>query len=70
MRINSLFQIIFGIFTFVPSICELRSKRLGSGATYSARYCYSVWMQHMVKIYSNRTMDHTRAIAELEPGDN
>lgn len=70
MRIRSLFQTMFGLLTFIPGIYKWRSKRLGSGGTYSARYCYSVWMRHIVMLYSNGKIDHPHTIAELGPGDS
>ena len=70
MRIRSLFQTIFGILTFIPGVYEWRSKRLGSGGTYSASYCYSVWMRHIVSLNSKIRADQLKTIAELGPGDS
>ena len=48
MRLRSIAQLFFGIATFIPGVYKLRSKKNGSGGSYSARYCYSVYLRHMV----------------------
>lgn len=35
-----------------------------------ARYCYSVWLRHLVKSYENGLRKYPAAIAELGPGDS
>ena len=40
MSLRHFLQIVFGILTFYTGIYNLRAKKLGSGGSYSARYCY------------------------------
>jgi len=42
----------------------------GTGGTDSARYCYSVWLRHLVKAKSNGLNTEPKVIAELGPGDS
>lgn len=39
-------QLIYGVASFVPGVIRLCAK--GTGGTDSARYCYSVWLRHLV----------------------
>ncbi len=65
MRIK---QLIFGIATFVPGVSRYRAK--GTGGTDSARYCYSVWLRHLVMAKSNGLNPYPKIVAELGPGDS
>ncbi len=44
--------------------------RKGTGGTNSARYCYSVWLRHLVLLYQNGMRSHPKIVAELGPGDS
>ena len=59
--------IAVGSLTLVPGLH--RALRRGTGGTNSARYCYSVWLRHMVL---NRPWADApiKAVAELGPGDS
>ncbi len=47
---------------------KYRQKNLGTGGTCDARYCYSVWMRHLIHYYEvTRQIPHS--IAEFGPGD-
>ena len=61
-------QLIYGIATFIPGINQLRAK--GTGGTDSARYCYSVWLRHLVMAKTNGLNPYPKVIAELGPGDS
>ena len=60
-------QLIFGIATFIPGNW-FRVK--GTGGTDSARYCYSVWLRHLVTANNNGLNTAPRVVAELGPGDS
>lgn len=69
MTLRHYLQIVFGILTFIPGVYNLRAKKLGSGGSYSARYCYSVWMRH-IKFLKQENLKLTKNyIAEIGPGD-
>lgn len=47
---------------------KFRVKRHETGGTCSARYCYSVWMRHLIHYYQIKK-DIPRVVAEFGPGD-
>ena len=44
--------------------------RIGTGGTVSARYCYSIWLRHLVKARQEGLTEVPRIVAELGPGDS
>ena len=65
MRIRIL---VHGIATFVPGVRHLRAK--GTGGSNSARYCYSVWLRHLLVAHRSGLDSCPRVVAELGPGDS
>jgi len=61
-------QLIYGAFTFIPGVNKLREKP--TGGTVSARYCYSVWLRHLVMADMNQLNTNPEVVAELGPGDS
>ena len=57
-----------GILSYIPGLYRMFLK--GTGGTDSARYCYSVWLRHLVKAYNNQLSTNPKVIAELGPGDS
>jgi Methyltransferase domain len=57
-----------GLLTYVPPI-ERRIVKYTKG-TDSARYCYSVWLRHLVMARTMGLPDNPRVVAELGPGDS
>jgi SAM-dependent methyltransferase len=59
-----------GMLTYAPAIDAYRRRRAATGGTASARYCYSVWLRHLVLLdrYGFRVND--ACIGELGPGDS
>ncbi|MFZ5829542.1 MAG: methyltransferase domain-containing protein [Planctomycetota bacterium] len=64
----TLKELVYGIGTFVPGVKLLRTK--GTGGTCSARYCYSVWLRHLVMARASGLNTWPRIVAELGPGDS
>jgi len=66
--------LILGLGTFVPGYARLpvlsKAAPVSSGGTGSARYCYSVWLRHLVKAHENGLPTNPAAVAELGPGDS
>lgn len=69
-------RLIFNAATFVPGITALplvkrklarRSLGTGGGAQ-SARYCYAVWLRHLLHASANHLNVDPKHIAELGPG--
>lgn len=57
-----------GLATFVPGLRQLACRQ--SGGTISARYCYSVWLRHLVKAGEANLPTAPASVAELGPGDS
>lgn len=57
-----------GLATYLPGVRKCFCS--GSGGTVSARYCYSVWMRHLVKAHEVGLKTPLNKIAELGPGDS
>jgi Methyltransferase domain len=60
-----------GLATYVPGMARLHGHVTHTGGSDSARYCYSVWLRHLVMSNQNglcaRVPDR---VAELGPGDS
>ncbi len=61
-------SIISGIATYLPGM--QRPCTRGTGGTDSARYCYSVWLRHLVMAKNNGLNHCPSIVAELGPGDS
>lgn len=62
-------QLIKGMTTFIPGAYDVLSRKW-TGGTESARYCYSVWLRHLVMAENNGLSTNPKIIAELGPGDS
>ena len=62
--------ILKGIIKNVPGIEFLYQFNKNTGGSGSARYCYSVWLRHLIFAYKNGLTSVPKAIAELGPGDS
>jgi hypothetical protein len=61
-------RLLSGLLTFVPG-GRLLSER-STGGSGSARYCYWVWLHHLVLARRNGLPANPRVVAELGPGDS
>jgi len=69
MKINDYVRILKGIATYLPFIKS--SVDIRTGGTESARYCYSVWLRHLVIAKKNGLLKRNfDTVAELGPGDS
>jgi SAM-dependent methyltransferase len=66
--IVSVKSIVKGVVSFLPG-SKVLSRREGGGAN-SARYCYSVWLRHLVLAHQNGMRKMPLTVAELGPGDS
>ena len=57
-----------GLATRVPGLREFACRH--SGGTESARYCYSVWLRHLVMAGAAGVSTRPGRVAELGPGDS
>ncbi len=61
--------LVKGLITYIPGIYKLFGKKR-TGGTVSARYCYSVWLRHLIMAYKNGLSNRMDSVAELGPGDS
>ena len=64
----ALKPILRGLATYVPLARRFTNR--GSGGTDSARYCYSVWLRHLVSLQAAGLGSKWPVVAELGPGDS
>lgn len=66
----NLRELIKGGLTYIPFMRRLLQSREETGGTGSARYCYSVWLRHLVQARAAGCDPDPKVIAELGPGDS
>lgn len=59
-----------GLLSHVPGFDALLGRRRGGGGTASPRYCYSVWLRHLVMAHESGLPTNPGTVAELGPGDS
>lgn len=64
----NLRQLAYGLISFLPGAPE--SLLRGTGGTNSARYCYCIWLRHLVLARDGGMQSFPRVVAELGPGDS
>lgn len=70
-------RLLFNLLTFMPGASslppvkrKLQRRVTGTGGSDSARYCYSVWLRHLVLAAESNQNTNPRTVAELGPGDS
>ncbi len=70
-------RLLFNAATFIPGVAQLppvqrvfKRHSIGTHGTIEARYCYSVWLRHLMSAAANGLDTNPRAVAELGPGDS
>ncbi|OGS09039.1 MAG: hypothetical protein A2270_04415 [Elusimicrobia bacterium RIFOXYA12_FULL_51_18] len=63
-----LLPIIKGLATYLPGL--YRFARHNTGGTNSARYCYSVWLRHLINTRNVNGGKPPEVVAEIGPGDS
>lgn len=59
-----------GLLTWIPLLNALRIRRAATGGSDSARYCYSVWLRHLITLDKYGFRVKGSRIGELGPGDS
>jgi len=59
-----------GMLTWLPVLDAWRVRRASTGGTDSARYCYSVWLRHLVTLDQYGFRVKGALVGELGPGDS
>jgi SAM-dependent methyltransferase len=70
-------RLLFNAATFIPGVSYLppvqrvfKRHSIGTHGTIEARYCYSVWLRHLMCAAANGLDTNPGAVAELGPGDS
>ena len=63
-------HILKGTLTWVPPLNQLRLRKASTGGTDSSRYCYAVWLRHLVVLGSRGFRVKGAHVGELGPGDS
>src|SRR5437899_2222019 len=63
-------HIVKGVLTWVPVLNAWRLRRAATGGSDSSRYCYSVWLRHLVTLDRFGFRIKGARIGELGPGDS
>ena len=67
----ALKHIISSVASLVPIVKRFRAKpAVKGGKTYSARYCYSVWLRHLIMAKRNGLNTCPKVVVELGPGSS
>jgi hypothetical protein len=65
MQLN-LRPLVKGALTFIPGMTRVLPE--GPGRIHSARYCYGVWLKHLVMLWESGMRAIPNTLAELGPG--
>jgi len=64
-------SLLKGFSTYLPGLSHgLGRGRENQEGTGSARYCYSIWLRHLVMLAENRLPTQFETVAELGPGNS
>jgi hypothetical protein len=58
------------MLTWIPPVNAWRQRAASTGGTDNARYCYSVWLRHLVTLLPYGFQIKGASVAELGPGDS
>jgi hypothetical protein len=61
-------QLLYGMATFIPGVGAVFGR--GAGDTSQARYCYSVWLRHLVTAAAHGLKIPPGTVAEIGPGSS
>ena len=63
--------LVKGALTFVPGLLAFSDRfRRPTAGTVSARYCYSVWLRHLVMAHDRGLSTNPQVLVEFGPGDS
>lgn len=60
--------VVRGLATWIPGARRISAR--GTGGSTDARYCYSVWLRHLVMAHVRGLNTDPHTLAELGPGDS
>src|SRR4051812_1903806 len=65
-------QVVRGAATCIPGVSKVLSawRPERTGGTDNAKYCYSVWLKHLTRLWASGSRRIPVTVAELGPGDS
>ncbi len=63
-------HLLKGILRNIPGIKYIRNIPQTTGGTCDARYCYSVWLRHLIHANQKGYDKVPQTLAEFGPGDS
>lgn len=63
-------HLVRGMLTYVPALNRWRARSRATGGSDSPRYCYAVWMRHLVMLSRHGFQLQGATVCELGPGDS
>ena len=63
-------HILKGTLTWLPGLNAWRMRRAATGGSDSTRYCYSVWLRHLLTLSPHGFRARGSQVGELGPGDS
>jgi len=61
-------QLLYGLASCIPGVYPVFSKLTQRHGTINPRYCYSVWLRHIVMAHEYNFSPYPKVVAELGPG--
>ena len=61
-------QLMYGLASCIPGVYPVFSKFTQRHGTINPRYCYSVWLRHIVMAHQYNLSPYPKVVAELGPG--
>ena len=65
--LETAIRVCKGVCTYIPGLYK---PKPGTGGTGSARYCYTVWLRHLIMAARHHLHVPPTTLAELGPGDS
>jgi hypothetical protein len=63
-------HLLKGVGTWLPPLNAWRLRHASTGGADLPRYCYSVWLRHLVMLHQHQFSPQGACIGELGPGDS
>jgi hypothetical protein len=70
LKMEKYIALTKGIATHIPGLYTIMPKILGGISARTARYCYFIWLSHLIMADKNGLSTEPKVVAELGPGDS
>lgn len=70
IQVRKTRHMLTGMLTWLPILDAVRQRHASTGGSNSARFCYSVWLRHLVTLGRHGFKIKGAQIGELGSGDS